>query len=91
MVENYKILYGHIKIFESQRARIGGPDAMFILMLARIQPFRSSLNNEKGWTIGRIGQKLRDYLLTGLLVLAPTAVTVWVFFRLLNWMVPVPG
>jgi len=28
---------------------------------------------------------LRVYLLTGLLVLAPSAVTLWVFFRLLNW------
>ena len=30
--------------------------------------------------------RLRNYLITGLLVLAPTAVTLWVFFRLLNWM-----
>ncbi|HYM81156.1 MAG TPA: DUF502 domain-containing protein [Candidatus Limnocylindria bacterium] len=30
--------------------------------------------------------RLRNYLLTGLLVLAPTALTLWVFFRLLNWM-----
>lgn len=29
---------------------------MFILMLPRIKPLSSSLNNEKGWTIGRIGQ-----------------------------------
>ena len=29
---------------------------------------------------------LRLYLLAGLLVLAPSAVTLWVFFRLLNWM-----
>jgi uncharacterized membrane protein len=29
--------------------------------------------------------KLRNYLITGLLVLAPTAITLWVFFRLLNW------
>jgi uncharacterized membrane protein len=29
--------------------------------------------------------RLRLYLLTGLLVLAPSAVTLWVFFRLLNW------
>src|SRR5207247_8686336 len=29
--------------------------------------------------------RLRNYLITGLLVLAPTAVTLWVFFRLLNW------
>ena len=29
---------------------------------------------------------LRVYLLTGLLVLTPSAVTLWVFFRLLNWM-----
>jgi uncharacterized membrane protein len=28
---------------------------------------------------------LRDWLLTGLLVLAPTAITMWIFFRLLNW------
>jgi uncharacterized membrane protein len=33
---------------------------------------------------GFIG-RLRVYLLTGLLVLAPSAVTLWVFFRLLNW------
>jgi uncharacterized membrane protein len=29
--------------------------------------------------------RLRNYLLAGLLVLAPSAVTIWVFFRLLNW------
>ena len=29
--------------------------------------------------------RLRNYLLTGLLVLAPTAVTLFVFYRLLNW------
>ena len=29
--------------------------------------------------------RLRNYLITGLLVLAPTAITLWVFFRLLNW------
>ena len=29
--------------------------------------------------------RLRNYLLAGLLVLAPSAVTLWVFFRLLNW------
>lgn len=29
--------------------------------------------------------KLRTYLLTGLLVLAPSAVTLWALFRLLNW------
>lgn len=28
---------------------------------------------------------LRDWLFTGLLVLAPSAVTIWIFFRLLNW------
>ena len=28
---------------------------------------------------------VRNYLLTGLLVLAPSVITVWVFFRLLNW------
>lgn len=30
--------------------------------------------------------RIRNWLITGLLVLAPTAVTLWVFFRLLNWM-----
>jgi uncharacterized membrane protein len=30
-------------------------------------------------------QKIRNYLLTGLVVLAPTGITLWVFFRLLNW------
>jgi len=29
--------------------------------------------------------RIRNYLITGLLVLAPTAITLWVFFRLLNW------
>ena len=29
--------------------------------------------------------RLRNYLLTGLLALAPSAVTLWVLFRLLNW------
>lgn len=29
--------------------------------------------------------RLRNYLLTGLLVLAPSVITVWLFFRLLNW------
>ena len=29
--------------------------------------------------------RLRNYLLTGLLVLAPSAVTLWVFYRLLNY------
>ena len=29
--------------------------------------------------------RLRTYLITGLLVLAPTSVTLWVFYRLLNW------
>src|SRR5262245_45634995 len=29
--------------------------------------------------------RLRTYLITGLLVLVPSAVTLWVFFRLLNW------
>jgi len=32
-----------------------------------------------------IMSRIRNYLLTGLLVLAPTVITVWVFFRLLNW------
>jgi uncharacterized membrane protein len=30
-------------------------------------------------------ERLRNYLLTGLLVLGPTAVTLWVFFWLINW------
>src|SRR5882672_632193 len=34
--------------------------------------------------LGFLG-RLRNYLLTGLLVLAPSAITIWVFFRLLNW------
>ena len=29
--------------------------------------------------------RVRNYLLAGLLVLAPTVITVWLFFRLLNW------
>lgn len=29
--------------------------------------------------------RLRNYFLTGLLVLAPSAVTLWVFYRLLNY------
>src|SRR5262245_41765345 len=29
--------------------------------------------------------RMRNYLLTGLLVLVPSAVTLYVFFRLLNW------
>jgi len=33
----------------------------------------------------RLLAALRNSLFTGLLVLAPTAVTLWVFFRLLNW------
>ncbi len=33
----------------------------------------------------RVMSRLRDWLLTGLLVLAPSAVTIWIFFRLLNW------
>lgn len=33
----------------------------------------------------RVVGRLRNYLLTGLLVLGPTAVTLWVFFRLINW------
>jgi uncharacterized membrane protein len=32
-----------------------------------------------------LAARLRNYLITGLLVLAPTAVTLWVFFRMLNW------
>lgn len=30
-------------------------------------------------------QRLRNYLVTGLLVLAPTTVTVWIVYRLVNW------
>lgn len=30
-------------------------------------------------------ERLRNYLLTGLLVLGPTAITLWVFFWLINW------
>src|SRR5881396_2828340 len=33
----------------------------------------------------RIVERLRNYFLAGLLVLGPTAVTLWVFIRLLNW------
>ena len=33
----------------------------------------------------RFMARLGNYLMTGLLVLAPTAITLWVFFRLLNW------
>lgn len=29
--------------------------------------------------------RLRNYLLTGMLALAPSVVTLWIFFRLLNW------
>ena len=29
--------------------------------------------------------RIRNWLITGLVVLAPTALTMWVFFRLLNW------
>lgn len=29
--------------------------------------------------------RLRTYLLTGLLVLAPSAVTIWILYRVLNW------
>src|SRR5258706_3192132 len=32
-----------------------------------------------------IMSRIRNWLITGLVVLAPSAVTVWVFFRLLNW------
>lgn len=32
-----------------------------------------------------MAQRLRNYLITGLLALAPTAVTFWVFFKLLDW------
>lgn len=33
----------------------------------------------------RLAERLRNWLLTGLLVLGPTALTLWVFFRLINW------
>src|SRR5881398_3385672 len=33
----------------------------------------------------RIVERLRNYFLAGLLGLGPTAVTLWVLFRLLNW------
>src|SRR5947199_3318717 len=33
----------------------------------------------------RIVERLRNYFLAGLLVLGPTAITMWVLFRLLNW------
>jgi len=33
----------------------------------------------------RVAERLRNWLLTGLLVLGPTAVTLWILFRLLNW------
>src|SRR5438105_14613257 len=33
----------------------------------------------------RFMARLGNYLMTGLLVLAPTAITLWVFFKLLNW------
>jgi uncharacterized membrane protein len=29
--------------------------------------------------------RLRNYLITGLLALAPTVITLWVFYRVLNW------
>ena len=31
-------------------------------------------------------RRLRTYLLTGLIALAPSAITLWVLYRLLNWM-----
>jgi len=33
----------------------------------------------------RLAERLRNYLLAGLLALAPTAITLFVFIRLLNW------
>lgn len=42
---------------------------------------RGDDDDRRGSTMGR----LRTYLLTGLLVLGPTAITLWVFFRLINW------
>ena len=41
----------------------------------------SVIQSERRTFMGR----LRNYLLTGLLALGPTALTLWVFFRLLNW------
>jgi len=32
-----------------------------------------------------IMERLRNYLLTGLLALAPTVITLWIFIRLFNW------
>jgi uncharacterized membrane protein len=38
-------------------------------------------NPQRTRAMGRV----RNYLLTGLLVLAPSAITIWILFRLLNW------
>src|SRR5512147_1658191 len=35
--------------------------------------------------------RLRAWFLTGLVVIAPSAVTIWVLFRLLNWVDNLPG
>jgi uncharacterized membrane protein len=32
-----------------------------------------------------VGGRLRNYLMTGLLALAPSAITLWVLYKLLNW------
>ncbi len=34
----------------------------------------------------RLMLRLRNYLLTGLIVIGPTALSLWVFFRMLDWM-----
>ena len=46
------------------------------------QPEKSDKHEKTGPSV--VG-RLRNYLLTGLLVLAPSAVTLWVFYRLLNY------
>ena len=47
------------------------------------------LRGREHWNWGRLQSgawsRVRNYLLTGLLVLAPTAITITVFYRLLNW------
>lgn len=41
------------------------------------------MNDRK--TSVRVAERLRNWFLTGLLVLGPTTVTLWILFRLLNW------
>ena len=50
-------------------------------MTAPENPDRTTAQKDHRGFMGR----LRNYLLTGLLVLAPSAVTLWVFYRLLNY------